>query len=500
MVYLVGAGPGDPGLLTLRGAEVLRTAEVVISDALVSPELAALAPAEAMRVGRSPEHPRSQEELNELLVGQARAGKRVVRLKGGDPFLFGRGGEEAERLAAAGIPFEVVPGVSSITAVPASAGIPVTHRTLASTLTVVTGHEDPGKAGSGVDWALLARTPGTKVILMGSERLGSIRAALLAHGLAGETPAAVVSWGTTPRQRTVTGTLDTIADRAAAAGVTAPTVIIIGEVAGLEPRLNWFEDRPLFGRRVVVTRARDQADALSRPLRELGAEVLEVPCLQFAPPEAVEPLVEAVTGIASYDWVIFTSANGVTRFFEHFFQAFDDIRCLGLVRFAAVGPGTAARLKALRLRVDLMPAEFVAPQIARDLARDGSLDNLRILLLRAEVANPELPRLLEDQGAIVDDIAGYRTVADTVDWNGAAARLQEEGADWVTFASGSAVTHFDARFGLRDLRGRFPGLRVASIGPETSQALTELGVTVDAEARPHTAEGLVAAVARSARR
>lgn len=500
MVYLVGAGPGDPRLLTLRGAELLRTAEVVVCDSLANPALLALAPAAAEIIARSTDQPFPQAELNALLVDRARAGRRVVRLKGGDPYLFGRGGEEAEQLAAAGVPFEIIPGVSSLTAVPAAAGIPVTHRTLASTLTVVTGHEDPAKPGSGVDWPGLARCPGTKVVLMGVQRLEAISAALQDHGQAPATPAAVIQWGTTDRQRVVRAPLSDIAARVREAGLGPPAVLVVGDVAaqgtepGREPR------RPLAGQRVVVTRAVEQAAALTDLLRERGATVLEVPCLKFAAPRAREPLVEAIAGVSGYDWVIFTSANGVTRFFEHFFKAFDDLRCLGGIRLAAVGPGTAARLRELHLHVDLTPDEYLGRAIARALAAEGSLDNLRILLLRAEVASPELPRLLEEAGAIVDDVACYCTVAETEDRTGAAARLREEGAEWLTFASGSAVTHFHERFDLRALRGRFPRLRIASIGPETTGVLTELEVKPDAEARPHTVAGLVDAIERQCRK
>ncbi len=494
VVYLVGAGPGDARLLTLRGAELLRRADVVILDSLVNPELVRLAPAEAEVVRRSPDGQPSQSEINRLLVARARAGRRVVRLKGGDPYLFGRGGEEAEHLADAGIRFEVVPGVSALTAVPACAGIPLTHRTFASTLTVVTGHEDPAKPGRGVDWSLLARTPGTKVVLMGAERLAAIVQRLLDGGLSPLTPVAVTQSGTTGNQRTVEGTLGDIAGRAQKAGLNAPAVIVIGEVVGLRKKLNWWESRPLFGQRIVVTRARDQAGALSELLQERGAEVLEVPCLKFAPPAERRPFVEALAGLGSYDWLIFTSVNGVNWFFEQFFKAFDDVRALGGVRLAALGPATAAKLEALHLKVDLVPNEYVAPQIAKSLDAYESVVNLRFLLLRAEVANPELPRLLEDLGAIVDDVACYRTVADTEDWNGAAARFQAEGADWVTFASGSAVQHFDERFGLKRQKARYPGLRLASIGPETTKLIQERGLEPDAEARPHTMEGLVVAL------
>lgn len=496
-VYLVGAGPGDPQLLTLRGAELLRAADVVVYDALVPAALLRLAPPGAEFIARGAEPRMSQDELNALLAERARSGKRVVRLKGGDPVLFGRGGEEAESLAAAGVPFEIVPGVSSITAVPAYAGIPITHRHLASTLTVVTGHEDPSKGGPGVDWALLARTPGTKLILMGLERLEAICESLHTHGLAAATPAAVISRGTTGRQRSVFGTLADIAARARSAGLEPPAVIVLGEVAARPARLNWFEARPLFGQRVVVTRARHQAEPLSARLQERGAAVLEVPCLRIAPPAQPEPLAEALAGLGSYDWVVFTSANGVSAFFEQFFRAYEDLRCLGLVRLAAVGPATAAKLRELHLKVDLVPPEYAARDIARELARQGSLENLRILLLRAEVAQPELPRLLEDAGAIVDDIACYRTVAETEDWTGDAARLTAEGAEWLTFASGSAAQHFHERFNLPELRARFPRMRVASIGPETSKVLAGLGCPADVEAAPHTLEGLVEAIERA---
>ena len=498
-VYLVGAGPGDPRLLTLRGAELLRRAEVVIHDSLVSPEVVRLAPPGAEIIGRTPAQPFSQDELNGLLRSRARAGKSVVRLKGGDPFVFGRGGEEAEALAAAGIPFEVVPGVSAVTAVPICAGIPLTHRTLASTLTVVTGHEDPEKATAGVDWATLARTPGTKLILMGVERIGGIAQALIRHGQPAETPVAVTQWGTTGRQRTVEGTLRDIAASVARAGVVSPAVIAVGEVVGLRRQLNWYEARPLFGRRIVVTRAREQAEELSALLRERGADVLEVPCIRIVPPTKFEPLAEALAGLGSYEWVVFTSVNGVSAFFEHFLKAYEDLRALGMVRLAAVGPATAARLRELRLRVDLVPKDYVATRIVQAMAAAGSLENLRILLPRAEAANPDLPRLLEERGAIVDDVPCYRTVAEQEDWNGAAARLEAEGADWITFASGSAVQHFHARFDLKGLRARRPGARVASIGPETSRVLSGLGVEPEVEARTHTIEGLAEALEQADR-
>ncbi len=499
IVHLVGAGPGDPGLLTLRGAEVLGRAEVVVYDALVNPDLLRLAPrtAEIIYGGkRSREHAIPQEDLNQLLVAKAREGKVVVRLKGGDPYVFGRGGEEAEELAAAGVPFEVVPGISSTVAAPNYAGIPVTHRDFCSSYQVITGHEDPTKAESSLDWAQIARTPGTKVILMGVERIREIAVELVRNGMPDSTPVAMIRWGTTGRQQSIDGTLATIAGIVAERKFSAPAVTIVGGVVSLRNRLNWFENRPLFGHRVVVTRTREQASQLARELSERGAEVLEIPTIKIVPPADFNPLIESITSIGEYNWIVFTSPNGVTAFFDYFFKAYDDLRCLGMVRIAAVGPATAARLKELHLRVDAMPEEYVASKVAGAIAKVDELENLRILCMRAQVAQPDLVIQLESKGAIVDDVACYQTVPETEDRNGAAARLLEEGADWVTFTSASTVEHFHARFDLPKLRAAFPGLKTLSIGPETSKALTALGVTPDHEAKPHTIDGMVASLER----
>ncbi len=500
-VHLVGAGPGDAGLLTLRGAELLGRADVVVYDALVNPDLLRLAPKTAEMIyggKRSRDHAIPQEDLNQLLVAKAKEGKTVVRLKGGDPYIFGRGGEEAEELAEAGVPFEVVPGISSTVAAPNYAGIPLTHRDFCSTYQVITGHEDPTKPDSGLDWAQIARMPGTKVVLMGVERIRQIAAELVANGMAAKTPVAMVRWGTTGRQKTITGTLATIADVVDAEKFTAPAVTIIGDVVSLRKKLNWFERRPLFGRRVVVTRTREQASQLSRQLAEQGAEVMEIPTIKVVPPEDRQPLVEAMGALGEYDWVVFTSPNGVTAFFEYFFKAFDDIRVVGRLRFAAVGPATAAKLKELHLAVDAMPEEYVASKVAAAIAKVDGVENLRILCLRAEVASPDLVAKLEELGAIVDDVACYRTVPETEDINGAAAKLIEEGADWVTFTSASTVENFHARFDLPALLKRFPSLKTLSIGPETSKALAALGLEPTAEAKPHNLDGMVKALERAA--
>ncbi len=499
-VYLVGAGPGDAGLMTLRGAELLARADVVVYDALVNPDLLRLAAksAEIIYGGkRANAHAIPQEELNQLLVRKAKEGKCVVRLKGGDPYVFGRGGEEAEELAAAKIPFEVVPGISSIVAAPNYAGIPITHRDHCSSFTVITGHEDPTKDVTNIDWAQLAKTDGTKIVLMGVERIREIAEKLVANGMSAATPVAMIRWGTTGEQTSIEGTLATIADVVADKKFSAPAVTIIGDVVKLRRKLNWFENRPLFGQRIVVTRTREQASQLSKQLLERGADVLEIPTIKIIPPTRQRELAEALLELNSYDWLVFTSPNGVSAFFEYFFKAFDDMRDIGGVRIAAVGPATASKLKELHLKVDLMPEEYVTEKIADAFKKFESIENLKILLLRAEVANPELPQKLEEMGAIVDDVAVYKTIPESEDVNGAAAKLMESGADWITFTSSSTVENFHARFDLPALLKKFPKTKLASIGPETTKTILELGLKPAVEAKPHTIEGVVKAIENS---
>ncbi len=501
-VYLVGAGPGDAGLLTLRGAELLRRADVVIYDVLVNPDLLRLAPPAAeliCRGSRSASTALTQDQLNALMLAKAREGKCVVRLKGGDPYIFGRGGEEAEQLAAAHVPFEVVPGVSSIVAAPNYAGIPLTHRDHCSSFTVLTGHEDPDKEDSDLDFEQIARIPGTKVILMGLKRLRELADTLVARGMPPGTPVAIVRRGTTGQQQSVEGTLATIANLAAENKISAPAITIIGDVVKLRSKLNWFEQRPLFGQRVVVTRPRNQSGDFVRQLSELGADVLEIPTIRTAPPDRKQDIVDALLELNSYDWLVFTSPNGVTAFFDLFFKRFQDVRDIGGVRIAAIGPATAAILRNLHLQVDLMPDEAMASKIADAFARYESIENLKVCLLRAEVANPDLPKALEELGAIVDDIAVYKTVAETADPSGAAERLLAAGADWITFTSASTVEHFHARFGLPSLLKKFPKMKLASIGPETSKAIRALELEPALEARQHTVEGLVGDMLRALR-
>lgn len=496
-VYLVGAGPGDAGLLTLRGAELLGRANVVLYDALVNPELLRLAPPSAELIARGKNMTMPQKEITALLVARAREGKCVVRLKGGDPYIFGRGGEEAEALAAAKISFEVVPGVSSIVAAPNYAGIPLTHREHCSSFTVFTGHSDSADAATALRYEQIAKIPGTKVVLMGTDNLEDWTKSLIAQGMSPGTPVAIVQWGTLGKQKSAAGTLATIAALAAKEKIVPPALTIVGDVVKLRGKLNWFEQRPLFGRRIVVTRARAQACEFAQRLAELGAEVLEIPVIKTVPTSNKQDVVDALLELNSYDWLVFTSANGVTAFFDLFFKRFQDLRDLGGARIAAVGPATAAKLRELHLQVDLTPDEALGAKIAAAFARNESVENLKMCLLRAGEANPDLPRELEKLGAIVDDIAIYHTVAETEDLSGAGADLLESGADWITFTSGSTVEHFHARFDLPKLLKRFPQIKLASIGPETSKAIRALGLSPALEAKKHTTDGLIADLLRA---
>ena len=499
-VYLVGAGPGDAGLLTLRGAELLRRADVVIYDALVNLSFLKLAPtkAEILFGGRRAKDTKdNRPDVIEQLIAKAREGKTVVRLKGGDPYVFGRGGEEAEQLHDAKIPFEVVPGVSAFAAVPNYAGIPLTHRDHCSQLTILPGHDDPAAKDCAVNWAAEAKNPGTKVVMMGTEHIGQIAATLIANGMAKTTPIAMVSWGTTGRQQSLIGTLADIGDLTAKIKLPPPTVTIIGDVVKLRKKLNWFEQRPLFGQRIVVTRAQAQAAELAHQFTELGADVLEIPCIKTAVPSQPQHLMDAMLELNSYDWLVFTSANGVTSFFEYFFRAFKDLRDIGGVKIAAIGPATATKLRDLHLQVDLMPDEALGAKIAKEFNKFETIENLKICLFRAEKANPDLPKALEELGAIVDDIPVYQTVGEAPTPTPASDKLLEAGADWITFTSGSTVEHFHARFNLPALLKKFPQTKLASIGPETTKALEALGLKPAVEAKQHTMEGLVTAVLKS---
>jgi uroporphyrinogen III methyltransferase / synthase len=497
-VYLVGAGPGDAGLLTLRGKDLLARADVVVYDHLASPRLLGFAPDSAQRIyvgKQAAKHAMSQEQINHLLVDLANEGKTVVRLKGGDPFVFGRGGEEALALVEASVPFEVVPGVTSGIAAAAYAGIPVTHRDMASCLGLVTGHEDPDKEESALDYATLARWGGTLAFYMGVSNLAHICRQLIAHGLDKDTPAAVIRWGATPRQQVVAGTLGTLDEEARKAGLTPPAMIVVGQVVRLREKLNWYERRPLFGKTVIVTRARAQASQLAAGLEELGAQVIELPAISVEKAADAAPLRRAVEGIESFDFVIFTSVNGVEAFFDHLQQAGKDARSLHNARIVAIGPATAERLGQFGIRADIQPAQFVSTAIVETMLAKGELKGKRILCPRADIAPKELVQALEAHGAQVVDVAAYRTVAEDADpeLTGQARQLFTEGkVNWVTFTSSSTVRHF---FALIDgqLVGK-SGAKLASIGPSTSHVLRELGLAPTVEARTFTIPGLMDAI------
>jgi uroporphyrinogen III methyltransferase / synthase len=493
-VYLVGAGPGDLGLATLRAKECIENADVIIYDHLANPEILGWArdDAEIIYAGKkADEHALKQDEINKLLIEKAREGKNVVRLKGGDPFVFGRGAEEAKAIVDAGIAFEVVPGITSAIAGPAYAGIPVTHRTENSHVTFFTGHEDPSKERTAIDYAALAKLGGTQVMLMGVERIGVITKEMQANGVRPDLPVALVHWATTGKQQTLIGTLENIEQRAAETDFEAPAVAVFGDVVNLRKDLKWYEDRPLSGKRIVVTRTRKQAGALTSQLRALGADVIEFPIIRIEPPSDLREFGELVQDAHMYDWIVFTSPNGVDAFFEMFFKLYDDAREIGGAKIAAIGPATAQRIRDFHLHVDLQPEEFVAESVVREFQKQGGVENLRILIARAEKARDVLPRELSRLGAIVDEAFAYRTVPETRDITGARRRFLEEGADLITFTSSSTVENFLA-LGLPWPKS----MQIASIGPITSKTAAEHGLKVAIEARRHDIDGLVEAIRR----
>lgn len=496
-MYLVGAGPGHEELITLRGKECIEKADVVIYDNLCNPQMLSWARrgAELILAGRpGQDHAARQKEINDLLREHASAGRTVCRLKGGDPVIFGRGGEEAQELRRADIAFEIVPGISSAIAGPVYAGIPLTHRDHSSQVTIFTGHEDPTKAEARLDFRQIAQAGGTKVMLMGVERIRPIADALRREGMDPQTPVALVRWATTGRQETVASSLAGIADAVEKAGLASPAVAIFGDVVKLRDELNWFEELPLTGKRVVVTRARKQAGALSKRLRELGADVIELPTIRIEPPRDLMAFGRLVQDSHSYDWVIFTSPNGVEAFFDLFFKLYEDVRSIGGARIAAIGAGTASRIREYRLGVDLVAETPVAEGLLEAFEeKAGTIENLRVLWVRAEETRDVLSKGLVTKGAILDEAIAYRTVAETEDPFGAVRRFRDEGADILTFTSSSSVEHFLA------LKLRLPKrLKIASIGPITTRTLAKHGLAADAEAEPHDLAGLVAAVRKLA--
>ena len=503
-VYLIGAGPGDPGLLTVKGREALARADVVVYDRLAHPSLLDYAPPSAERVFAGKARGRqelTQDGINALLVERARAGLRVARLKGGDPFVFGRGGEEALALARCGIPFEVVPGVSSAIAAPAYAGIPVTHRGIATGFTVVSGSEDPSKPESSVRWEELGRSlashGGTLMTLMGWASIEKILDALQRAGMSADTPVALVQWGTWSRQKTVTGTLaDAAAEKGRAAGLAAPVVAVIGEVVSLRDELAWFDNRPLFGRRVLVTRSRTQASRMRQLLEDAGAIPVELPAIAIAPPEDFAPLDDAVSRLSYFDWVIFASVNAVDSVFERMDAQGRDARAFGAARVGAIGPATAAALERRGIRPDFTPSRSVSAAALEELA-GYEWSGVSVLLPAADIGRDELADGLARFGANVERVTAYRTVTPP----DAAQRARDafaDGIDIVTFTSSSTVRNLlslldtspSPHEGGNTRGGTLSGSLIACIGPVTSGAARELGLRVDIEAEEHTVEGL----------
>jgi len=497
-VYLVGAGPGDPGLITVRGLECIKRADAIVYDYLSSAAFLKYAGSgtELIYVGKKQgAHTLPQNQINQLIITKAGQGLVVVRLKGGDPFIFGRGGEEAQALAEAGIPFEVVPGITSAIAAPAYAGIPLTHRDYSSALAFVTGHENPEKIESSVDWTSLAKGMGTLIFFMGVKNLPHIVSQLVSHGMVSDTPIGLVRWGTTPKQKTITGTLENIVSRVQAAGFKAPAIIVVGKVVNLRDSIQWFENRPLFGKTVVVTRAREQASALADTLTALGAECLECPTIKIIPAEDAAPLDRAIDRISQYEWLIFTSVNGVDFFFKRLFEKNRDVRELHGLKIATIGSATAARLLDFGLKSDLLPQDFRAESVVEAFA-GIELKGKKILLPRAREARPVLTVELAKMGADIDDIPVYENVRDQSNADLLVARLEESGIDLITFTSSSTVKNFKALLPPDRFPELVSGVTVACIGPITAQTAAELGFNVQVVARTSTIPGLCDAIRR----
>ncbi len=493
-VYLVGAGPGDPGLISKKGLESLTQADVIVYDRLLDDRLLDTACPEAERiyVGKAAgHHAREQRQINQLLVEKAKEGKTVVRLKGGDPFVLGRGGEEAETLSHNHIPFEVVPGVSSAVAVPAYAGIPVTHRRLASSFAVITGHEDPGKDSSSIAWEKLATGVDTLVFLMGMRNLPKIVAQLLAHGRHPDTPVAVIKDGTTPDQKTIVGSLTDIVVRVRKHHLSPPAVVVVGEVVRLREKLRWFDNRPLFGKRILVTRARHQASVLSRLLSECGAKSIELPAIDIQATSDAKKLDQAISDLERYQWLVFTSVNGVEAFFQRLYNLNLDTRALKNLKIGAIGPATAKALEKRGIITDYLPDIYTSQGFVTGL-RSWDIAGQRFLLPRADIADKELTDGISQLGAEVHEVAVYRTVPAFDAISRAKQMLLSDKIDVITFTSSSTVSNLVATF-----KGEWQAVnsaKIACIGPKTADTAVGVGLRVDMVAAEHTIPGLVAAI------
>jgi len=495
MVYLVGAGPGDYKLISVRALEYIQIADTIVYDRLADDRLlcAARTDVELIYVGKaSSDHTMRQEDINQLLVDKAKEGKTVVRLKGGDPFVFGRGGEEALLLVENQVPFEIVPGITSAISVPAYAGIPVTHRGIATSFAVVTGHEDPTKAESTIKWSHLATAVDTLVFLMGVENLPHITKNLIEHGRGADTPAAVIRWGTKPEQRVLVTTVGRAAADVAEAGMKPPAIFIVGEVVNLRAKLAWFDQRLLFGKTVLVTRAREQASVLTSELEDLGAQCIEAPAIKLVPPENYDELDAAIQRLNTYNWLIFTSVNGVEYFFNRLHEGKRDSRALGHARIAAIGAQTAAKLKNYGIVADIVPLEFRAEGIVEALT--GRIEpGMSVLIPRALVARDILPDKLREMGAKVDVVPVYRTLTGDTDGSMLAEKLKSGEIELVTFTSSSTVTNLLELLGAQGAE-LLKNAKVACIGPITAATCLEHGITPDVIAEEYTIKGMVEAI------
>ncbi|MDD3472512.1 MAG: uroporphyrinogen-III C-methyltransferase [Syntrophaceae bacterium] len=496
-VYLVGSGPGDPGLITVKGLEKIREADAIIYDYLAGQEFVRQArpDAELIYVGKTgKEHTMEQGQINDLLIEKARQYNCVVRLKGGDPYVFGRGAEEAEELVEAGIPFEVIPGVTSAIAAPSYAGIPVTHRDYASMVTFITGHENPEKQQSSIDWANLANNKGSLVFLMGVKNLEVITSSLIENGMSPETPAALVRWGTTPDQSSFLSSLEKIAEESVARKFKAPAVLVVGAVASLKPKLDWYEKKSLFHKRVLITRSREQSKKMAERILSQGGKPILFPTIQIQPPDDFKQLDSAFESIRSYHWIIFTSVNAVQAFFGRFFELGYDIRDLAGPKFGAIGPVTASTIRAFGIKVEILAEQFVAEGVLEAFTHED-LRNKNILIPRAEKARDILPYGLKDMGANVNIVNVYRTgLPDDLDVDHIRQLLRNGEIDIVTFTSSSTVSHFVKVIGREEVQDMLKEVVLASIGPVTSQTIRDFGLVPTLEASEYTVDGLLAAI------
>lgn len=498
MVYLVGAGPGDPRLITVKGLECIKKADVIVYDYLVNVELlkAARPDGELIYVGKQGgAHTLEQDDINKLLVKKAMEDKIVTRLKGGDPYIFGRGGEEALVLHENRIPFEVVPGITAAIATPNYAGIPVTHRNFTSTFALITGHEDPTKDESSIDWAKISTGIGTLAFYMGIKNLPYITEQLMKHGRSKDTPVTVIRWGTTSQQKTVTGTLGTIVEKTK--HIKPPAITIVGEVVKLREQLNWFETKPLFGKTIVVTRSREQASEFADQLYEYGAHVIEFPTIEIAKPDTIQPLDNAIQNIQSYNWIVFTSINGVDSFFQRLFELGRDIRDLKGIKLCAIGPATEDGIKKYYLHVNCRPPRFVAESVVEELKKVTAIKGESFLLPRADIARSFLPEELQKLGGRVTDLVAYKTVMAQPKEINLLEKIKNGEVHVITFTSSSTVRNFVQIIGEKNIASLNGHAQYASIGPITTQTAEELGFHIAIKAKEYTIPGLVNAILES---